>query len=142
MEDAEGDEWNVAMASSTCLALLAGAVQDAIVPAATPFIEANDKSVDCHQREAANMTFGSILEGPDPAVLTPLVNQALSLLIDVMGDSNPHVKDTAAWTFSRICNLLIATIRPDIHLYPLISALVNGLRDMPRLEWLPTAPGL
>ena len=132
-EDAEEDEWNVAMASSTCLALLAGAVQDAIVPAVIPFIEANIKAEDWRHREAAVMTFGSILEGPDPAVLTPLVNQALPLLIDMMGDHNPHVKDTTAWTLGRICDLLIATIQPDIHLHPLISALVHGLQDTPRM---------
>ncbi|KAF8966870.1 armadillo-type protein [Flammula alnicola] len=132
-EDAEEDEWNVSMAAATCLALLAGAVQDAIVPAVIPFIEAHIKSEDWHQREAAIMTFGSILEGPDPAVLTPLVNQALPLLIDMMTDNNLHVKDTTAWTLGRICDLLITTIKPDVHLHPLISALVNGLQDSPRI---------
>lgn len=88
--------------------------------------------VPAYHREAAIMTFGSIFEGPDPAVLTPLVNQALPLLIDMMGDANPHVKDTTAWTLGRICDL-VATIRPDIHLHPLISALVNGLQDTPRM---------
>ncbi|KAF9480274.1 ARM repeat-containing protein [Pholiota conissans] len=132
-EDAEDDEWNVSMAAATCLALLAGAVQDAIVPAVIPFIEAHIKDQDWHFREAAIMTFGSILEGPDPAVLTPLVNQALPLLIDMMGDSNLHVKDTTAWTLGRICDLLIGTIKPDVHLHPLISALVVGLNDSPRI---------
>jgi len=132
-EDAEDDEWNVSMAASTCLALLAGAVQDSVVPAVIPFIEAHIKSVDWHQREAAIMTFGSILEGPDPAVLKPLVDQALPLLIDMMTDSNLHVKDTTAWTLGRICDLLIASIKPDVHLHPLISALVTGLQDSPRI---------
>ncbi|KAF9054219.1 armadillo-type protein [Panaeolus papilionaceus] len=132
-EDAEEDEWNVSMAAATCLALLAGAVQDAIVPAVIPFIEANIKAENWHQREAAVMTFGSILEGPDPAVLTPLVNQALPLLIDMMTDSNPHVKDSTAWTLGRICELLIGTIKPDVHLHPLISALVAGLSDNSRI---------
>ncbi|PPQ77891.1 hypothetical protein CVT25_015378 [Psilocybe cyanescens] len=132
-EDAEEDEWNVSMAAATCLALLAGAVQDTIVPAVIPFIEANIKAENWHQREAAIMTFGSILEGPDPAVLTPLVNQALPLLIDMMTDSNLHVKDTTAWTLGRICDLLITTIKPDVHLHPLISALVSGLQDSPRI---------
>ncbi|RDB23601.1 Importin subunit beta-1 [Hypsizygus marmoreus] len=132
-EDADEDEWNVSMAAGTCLSLLAGAVQDAIVPAVIPFIEAHIKAEDWHQREAAVMTFGSILEGPDPAVLTPLVNQALPLLIDMMTDSNLHVKDTTAWTLGRICDLLISTIKPDVHLHPLISALVNGLQDSPRI---------
>ena len=62
----------------------------------------------------------------DPAVLTLLVNQALPLLIDMMKDVNLHVKDTTAWTLGRICDLLIATIKPDVLLHPLISALVNG----------------
>ncbi|KAF9528868.1 armadillo-type protein [Crepidotus variabilis] len=132
-EDAEDDEWNVSMAAGTCLSLLAGAVQDAIVPAVIPFIEGNIKSDDWHNREAAVMTFGSILEGPDPAVLTPLVNQALPLLIDMMIDGNVHVKDTTAWTLGRICDLLIMTIKPDVHLHRLISALVNGLQDSPRI---------
>lgn len=121
------------MAAGTCLSLLAGAVQDSIVSAVIPFIEAHIKSEDWHKREAAVMTFGSILEGPDPAVLTPLVNQALPLLIDMMTDQNLHVKDTTAWTLGRICDLLIMTIKPDVHLHPLISALVNGLQDSPRI---------
>lgn len=132
-DDAEDDEWNVSMAAATCLALLAGAVQDSVVPAVIPFIEAHIKSGDWHQREAAIMTFGSILEGPDPAVLKPLVDQALPLLIDMMTDSNLHVKDTTAWTLGRICDLLIASIKPDVHLHPLISALVTGLQDSPRI---------
>ncbi|KAJ7236117.1 armadillo-type protein [Mycena rebaudengoi] len=65
-EDANDDEeMNVSM-------LLACAVQDAVVPAVIPFIEAHLKATDWHQREAAVLTFGSILEGPDPVVLTPL----------------------------------------------------------------------
>ncbi|TFK71549.1 ARM repeat-containing protein [Pluteus cervinus] len=132
-EDADEDEWNVSMAAGTCLALLASAVQDNIVPAVIPFIEGNIKSEDWHSREAAVMTFGSILEGPDPAVLTPLVNQALPLLIDMMNDPHAHVKDTTAWTLGRISDLLIGVIRPDIHLHPLIAALVNGLQDSPRI---------
>lgn len=132
-EDADEDEWNVSMAAGTCLSLLAGAVQDNIVSAVIPFIEGNIKSEDWHHREAAVMAFGSILEGPDPSVLTPLVNQALPLLIAMMADSNLQVKDTTAWTLGRICDTLIETIKPDVHLHPLIEALANGLRDNPRI---------
>jgi importin subunit beta-1 len=63
----------------------------------------------------------------------PLVNQALPLLIGMMNDSNIHVKDTTAWTLGRICDLLIITIKPDVHLHPLVSALVTGLQDNPRI---------
>jgi importin subunit beta-1 len=132
-EDADDDEWNVSMSAGTCLTLLASAVQDSIVPAVIPFIEAHIKSQDWHQREAAVMTFGSILDGPDPIVLNPLVSQALHLLIDMMSDENIHVKDTTAWTLGRICDLLIGTIKPETHLHPLVSVLVNGLSDNPRI---------
>lgn len=132
-EDADDDEWNVSMAAATCINLLAMAVQDAIVPAVIPFIEANIKTDDWRFREAAVMTFGSILDGPDPTVLTPLVNQALPLLISMMNDPNLHVKDTTAWTLGRISDLLVTTIKTDVHLHPLVSALVSGLTDSPRI---------
>ncbi|KAF9025097.1 ARM repeat-containing protein [Hymenopellis radicata] len=132
-EDADEDEWNVSMAAGTCLSLLSGAVQDAIVPAVLPFIEANITNQDWHHREAAVMAFGSVLEGPDPSVLTPLAEQALPTLISMMTDANTHVKDTTAWTLGRICELLINVIKPDMQLHPLISALVNGLSDSPRI---------
>jgi importin subunit beta-1 len=79
------------------------------------------------------MAFGSILDGPDPGVLAPLVNQALPLLIDMMTDSNVHVKDTTAWTLGRVCDLLIGSIKADVHLHPLVAALVNGLSDNARI---------
>jgi importin subunit beta-1 len=132
-EDAEEDEWNVSMAAGTCLSFLAQAVHDAIVPMVIPFIEANIKNPDWHFREAAVMAFGSILAGPDPAVLTTLVNQALPILIEMMTDQNLHVKDTTAWTLGRICESLISCIKPDVHLHPLITALVRGLQDNPRI---------
>lgn len=132
-EDADEDDWDVSKAAGTCLALLASAVQDSIVPAIIPFIEGNIKSQDWHYREAAIMAFGSILDGPDPHVLSPLATQALPLLIDMMNDRNVQVKDTTAWTLGRICDLLSTTINPDAHLHPLVSALVNGLQDNPRI---------
>lgn len=121
------------MSAGTCLSFMAQAVADPIVGAVIPFIEAHIKAEDWHKREAAVMTFGSILDGPDPTVLMPLANQALPLLIGMMNDPNVHVKDTVAWTLGRICDLLIVTIKPDVHLHPLVSALVAGLQDIPRI---------
>ena len=121
------------MAAGTCLSFLAQAVHDPIVPAVIPFIEANIKQENWHHREAAVMTFGSILVGPDPTVLTPLVNQALPILINMMSDPQLQVKDTTAWTLGRICESLITSIKPDVHLHALVSALVAGLQDSPHI---------
>ncbi|QRV75010.1 importin subunit beta-1 [Ceratobasidium sp. AG-Ba] len=132
-EDADEDEWNISMAAGTCLALLAQAVDDAIVPVVLPFIETNIKNEDWHLREAAVMAFGSILEGPDPNVLAGLVSQALPILISMMADPNPAVKDTTAWTLGRICELLVGSVNIDNHLQSLMVALVAGLDAQPRI---------
>lgn len=65
------------MAAATCLSLFAQCVGNAIITSVVPFIEANIQNEDWRHREAAVMAFGSILEGPDPAVLSPLVEQVI-----------------------------------------------------------------
>ena len=136
-EDADEDEWNVAMAAGTCLSLLAAAVNDVIVQAVIPFIEAHITSQDWHQREAAVMAFGSILDGPDPQVLMPLIHQALPILLPMMNsehETNDSVKDTTAWTLARICDLHSSSLKIDTHLHPIVSAVVAGLEDRPRIS--------
>ncbi|KAJ2724939.1 karyopherin Kap95 [Coemansia sp. Benny D115] len=132
-EDADEDEWNVSMAAGTCLALLAQTIGDAIVAPIIPFVEQNIRNPDWHYREAAIMSFGSILEGPDPKVLAPLVSQALPVLIQMVKDQVVQVKDTAAWTLGRVCDVMIDCILADVHLHSLISVLVGGLEDSPRV---------
>ncbi|KAJ2783409.1 karyopherin Kap95 [Coemansia javaensis] len=132
-EDADEDEWNVSMAASTCLSLLAQTIGNEIVAPVIPFVEQHIRNPDWHYREAAVMSFGSILEGPDPSVLTPLVSQALPVLIEMVKDQVVQVKDSAAWTLGRVCDLPIECIQLDIHLHSLISALVAGLEDSPRI---------
>merc|ERR1719336_3126764 len=88
---------------------------------------------DWRHRDAALMSFGSILEGPDPAQLKPLVEQAMPMLIELMKDNSVVVKDTAAWTIGRVCELIPdAAINPNT-LQPLLEALVSGLTSEPRV---------
>ena len=51
------------------------------------------------------MAFGAVLEGPDPVNLRPIVEQAMPMLIELMHDPSVVVKDTAAWTIGRVCEL-------------------------------------
>lgn len=132
-EDADEDEWNISMSASYCLGALSQAVQDPIVAAVMPFIESNIRSEDWHFREAAVMAFSCILDGPDPSLLNNLVNSALPILIHMMADSDLQVKDTVAWTLGKVCDVLVQTIQPDVHLQPLVVAFVNGLKASPRI---------
>lgn len=77
-EDDDEDEWNVSMSAATSLGLLANCIDDNIVQPVIQFVEQNIRSPDWKFREAAVMAFGSILEGPNTAILNPLA-QTVSL---------------------------------------------------------------
>ncbi len=138
------DDWNVAVASATCLANVARCVGDDIVGLVFPFIEQHIRSADWHRREAASNAFGSILEGPSEATLGRFMPQAIDLMIGHMRDPVVHVKDTAAWAIGRICELHIRAISQPQWvamtkpLAPGESAeaegvLLAGLKDAPRV---------
>merc|ERR1712240_79764 len=69
----------------------------------------------------------------DPAQLKPLVEQAMSMLIKLMKDNSVVVKDTAAWTIGRVCELIPEAAINPASLQPLLEALVTGLASEPRV---------
>jgi hypothetical protein len=58
VENAEDSDWNPAMASATCVALIAQNVTDQIIPYAVSFIERHISNALWRDREAAVMSFG------------------------------------------------------------------------------------
>lgn len=62
-----------------------------------------------------------------------MIIQALPTLINMMADPVVNVKDTVAWTLGRVSELLIHCIKPEVHLHDMITALVSGLQDSPRI---------
>jgi len=122
--DAEDEIWNLSMAASTCLGLIAGTVEDLIVPAVMPFVEQNIRSEEWRKREAATMAFSAILDGPSVDVMAPFVNRSIPVLLQALSDSHGMVKDTTAWTIGRICELHVRAIPQET--FPI---LVNGLAE-------------
>lgn len=99
----DDDEWNPCKAAGVCLMLLSSCVEDEILPHVMPFINDNIKSTNWQFRDAAVMAFGSCIEGPSVEKLKPLVEQAMSMFIQLLKDQSVIVRDTAAWTIGRIC---------------------------------------
>ncbi|XP_028037337.1 importin subunit beta-1 isoform X1 [Bombyx mandarina] len=126
-------EWNPSKAASVCLMLLSNCCEDEIVPHVLPFINCNIKSENWRYREAALMAFGSILGGLGANTLKPLVENAMPTLIEAMYDSSIAVRDTAAWTFGRICEIVPEAAINETYLKPLLESLVNGLKAEPRV---------
>ncbi|XP_068621068.1 importin subunit beta-1 isoform X2 [Battus philenor] len=134
-QDDSDDEldWNPSKAASVCLMLLSNCCEDDIVPHVLPFINSNIKSENWRYRDAALMAFGSILGGLEANTLKPLVEKAMPTLIQAMYDSSVAVRDTAAWTFGRICEIVPEAAINDTYLKPLLESLVNGLKAEPRV---------
>jgi importin subunit beta-1 len=141
-EDQEDDAWNVAMAAGTCLALVSQACGDGVVQHVMEFVQTNIQSANWRFREASTLAFGSILEGPSKAVLTPLVLQAIPIMVTLMRDGSVQVRDTAAWTIGRICDLHAEALNETVHgsratyMHELIKpggVLLEALKDEPRV---------
>ncbi|EEB16196.1 importin beta, putative [Pediculus humanus corporis] len=127
------DDWNPSKAAGVCLMLLSNCCENDIVQYVLPFVTKYIKDSDWRFREAAIMAFGSILSGLDPATSKPLVEQAMPTLIELLYDNCVVVRDTAAWAFGRICELVpMAAINPTF-LKPMLEAFVMGLKQEPRV---------
>ncbi|KAF7247131.1 hypothetical protein EG68_10150 [Paragonimus skrjabini miyazakii] len=132
-ESMDDDEWNPSKAAGVCLMLLAQCCEDAIVDLVIPFVKDNIKKPDWRYRDAAVMSFGSILEGPNPTALKPLVESAMPVIIELLRDESAAVRDTAAWTIGRVCETLPEVALQDSYLVPLLTGLVEGLSSEPRV---------
>ena len=76
---------------------------------------------------------GSILEGPEPTNLKPIVEQAMPMMINLLKDPSIAVRDTAAWTVGRVCEIVSEAVINEQYLTPLLEALVEGLGADPRV---------
>lgn len=128
-EDLEDeDNWNISMAAATLLESMAKVIEDQIVDLVLPFVTQNINNANWRLKEAAVMAFGMILEGPSVDKLSPLVQQAMPILINCLKDRTPLVRDTAAWTIGRICELYKTSLTAEI-LPPMVEGLASALED-------------
>ncbi|KAI3638123.1 hypothetical protein MIR68_003734 [Amoeboaphelidium protococcarum] len=132
-EGIDEDEWTPFMAAATALSLFAECIQNDVVPLVVPFVEANITKSEWRLREASVMAFGSILNGPDSQILQQLITQAMPVLLQLMSDQNVQVKDGAAWTLGKICELHSACIKGSQMLTSVIEALLRALQDSPKV---------
>ncbi|KAL6047512.1 Importin subunit beta-1 [Balamuthia mandrillaris] len=130
-EEQDEDTWNVSTAAGTCLSLIANTVYDEVVPEIMPFVQKHIQDQNWRLREAAVLAFGSILEGPTGYLITELVTQAVPLLLIHMGDQVTLVKDTAAWTLGRICQLHSGCLTDKLS--DVMKVFLHCLEDEPRI---------
>lgn len=132
-DDAEDDDWSVAMAAASCLQLFAQDTGLYVVEPTLQFVAANiGNSQNWKCREAAVMAFGSILDGPEREQLKTLITQALEPILLLIKDQYLQVKETVAWCLGRITDLVVDSIVD--HLPQVIEAIATGLQDHPKVS--------
>ncbi|RWR97523.1 importin subunit beta-1 [Cinnamomum micranthum f. kanehirae] len=148
-DDQDQDEgaWNISMAGGTCLGLVAWTVTLEFVPLVLRFIKENIAKPDWRQREAATYAFGSILEGPSPDKLMPIVNVALNFMLNALTkDPNNHVNDSTAWTLGRIFELFHGStvespIITNANCQQMLTVLFQSMKDVPNVAEKALAKG-
>ncbi|KAJ9133644.1 ARM repeat-containing protein [Coniochaeta hoffmannii] len=132
-EDAADDEYNTSRAAYQCLQLYAQAAGHIVIQPVIQFVEANLRSDDWHNRDAAVSAFGAIMDGPDEKTLEPIVKSGMQPLISMMEDPSIHVRDSTAYALGRITESCSNAIDPAVHLEPLMASLFNGLLNNPKM---------
>jgi importin subunit beta-1 len=120
------DSYNKSTEAAACLASIANTITDDILPRVVPWVQAQISSQNWHQREAAVMAFGCIMEGPSDAHLAQYIHQGvMDTLIMYLNDSEDLVKNSAAWTIRRITEFASTAINPLVT--PLCGKLIEAL---------------
>lgn len=127
------DDWRPSKAAGVCLMLLSVAVGNAVVPLVMEFVQKNIQHENAANRDAALLSFGSILNGPDPSILNKSVMSTIPIILQLMNDSNPSVCDSSAWVLGRIFDFMpcIALNQNDANI--LSSALIKGFSMPPSI---------
>ncbi|XP_028402951.1 importin subunit beta-1-like [Dendronephthya gigantea] len=127
------DDWNPSKAAGVCLMLLAQCCENDVVPYVLPFVESTIGDEMWQRRDAAVMAFGSVLGGPDPEALKHVVVKAMPLIIELMHDPSTVVRDSAAWTVGRVCELLPDEAINPAYLNRLLEQMLTCLSAEPRV---------
>jgi len=132
-EHDDEEDWTPHKAAGVCLMLLASCCANDIIPHVLPFIEGNIQNADWKHRDAAVMAFGSILDGPDAESLGSIVQQGMPFLLLLMKDPNMMVRDSVAWSLSRICDAVPDAALNSANIENLLNALIENLDSEPRV---------
>ncbi|OII74843.1 importin karyopherin [Cryptosporidium ubiquitum] len=114
-DDDDLESWTVAKAAGACLTLCSQLLGDNILEPTLGFIHSNFSHSNWHNREAAVLAYGSILEGPSIQKMQPIVETSVTNLCQALNDNVVAVRDTCAWTIGRI-----VTFHPTI-IFPLLG---------------------
>lgn len=124
-EDAEDDEWGVALSSGCCLKAISMVIKNDVIPPVISFVEANIGNQNWKLRYSSLLALGAITEGPDRQHFISLIQPALQTILNLFVDQHAKVKEAAGWMISKICEFHAESLIPVMNM--LVEAFVRGL---------------
>jgi len=129
----EGD-WTISVASACCMSLVAMIVKDQIADHVLQYIGENIGSPDWKFRNAAVLSFTSILKGPQKATMNNIISQALPTLVNLLRDPKSQVREDMAWGFAKMAEHNYEPLIEPEALSQLIPGFLAALKDKPRIS--------
>lgn len=135
-EDDTDEQYSIAQAASNCVQSVSKATGDAVLARVVPVVQAWINSADWHQRDAATLALGVVMDGPSDEALRPLVKGALPMLVaKLVGparEAMAAVRDTTAWSIGNIIMQRYSLIEKPFFA-SLLEALIAALADEARV---------
>ncbi|KAI9292477.1 ARM repeat-containing protein [Neoconidiobolus thromboides FSU 785] len=132
-EDVDMEEENPPRSATNCLESIAKNLGNNIIPFVVPFVTQNLQNPDWRLRDTATVAFGTVVANADQDQIKGMADEGLQFFVALMDDSNSIVKDSAAFTLSRICEFLPDIINSPEKLQPLLQALFKGINAPQRI---------
>jgi len=103
-DDQDPDSYNKSTEAAWCLAAIATVIENDIIEHVVPWVTQNIQHGDWHLKEAAVMAYGCIMDGMNDPTMAAHAPPVLDFCLGYIKD-DPHdlVKNSAAWTITKIC---------------------------------------
>lgn len=132
-EFADASDWTPAKAATTSIGEIALLVRDDILTYSLPFLEENIQNESWQIREACLIAFTQCLEGPSKEYLQSILNQALVPICQMIKDPAVAVRDTVAYSASKVVDLFPEIALGADYLPMLLQVFDEGIVQEPRV---------
>eukprot|EP00033_Pygsuia_biforma_P000570 GCRY01000672.1.p1 GENE.GCRY01000672.1~~GCRY01000672.1.p1 ORF type:complete len:926 (+),score=162.83 GCRY01000672.1:237-2780(+) len=130
---ADADDWTLAAAAALTLSFFALLLENNIVECVMKFVQERLSNMNAEWRalDAGLVAFGSILEGPQPKNMQPIVQQGIGGVLNFLKHDSEFVRSSAAWCLGKICSNFLEIVSENLTSF--FNSVVNHLTDVPRV---------
>lgn len=135
-EDGDEEDWNLRAAGAVCLEHVSQTVGSPVLAIVIPFVTANITGPEWRKKDASNVAFGCVLDGPATDDLAKYIMDAIPILVGLFDDQHNMVRDSAVHCIGKIFLLHMNVLeqrQAAQMVHQVLHGLMRKLRDTPRV---------